>query len=178
MKKTSKTKIATVYATAIFDAVKNHDKILVEIQDLLETLKKDDDLTKFLSNPIVDLSIKKQVVESLKLSQEVKDSILVVTENNRSANIKEILEEFVSLYYKQKNIIVVDVVSTYALKEKQLKELEKKLVSKLGQEIIIKNAIDTDILGGLVIKYNSQMLDASVLGKIKNFEKLMKGENL
>ncbi len=178
MKKTSKTKIAFTYATAMFDATSSHDKMLKEITSLLEALQKDNSLSNFLSNPTIDIAIKKQTLESLKLSTELQNSILVITENNRSENLTDILNEFIKIYYNKKNIVMIDVTSTYLLKDKQLKDLQKKLTLKLNQDVIINNIVDQDILGGLIIKYNSQMLDSSVLGKIKNIEKLMKGETL
>ncbi len=176
MKKTSKSKIAAVYAQAIYDASDNKNKLFSEVKSLLEAISADSSLKDFLKNPVIDFAQKQKLLQSIKLSKTLSTSLEVITKNAKAANIEAILKEFVDIYYKKNNITEVEAISTYALSKQEISKIEKKIKQKINQDVVINNVINKDILGGLIIKYNSQMQDASVLGKINQIKRLMKGE--
>lgn len=177
MKKTSKIKVALIYANAIYESAKDHNALVSEVKNLIEIISKDNALVDFLANPIIEFGVKKQALGKMGFSKTLHNSLEVVVENNRANDLLPILKEVILVYYKNNNIVEVDVSSTYLLKKPQVDKLVKKMEQKTHKNVIINNIVDAQILGGLVIKYNSDMLDASILGKLKSFEKIMKGEN-
>ncbi len=176
MKKVSKSKVASVYAQAMYDAATNKEKIFTEVRSLLSATKDSSLLKDFLSNPIIDFSKKQKTLQSINLSTTLTKSLEVITKNSRSADLDDILQEFLRIYYKKNNILEVEVVSTYQLSKQELVKIEKKIKQNTNQNAVINNVINKDILGGLIIKYNSQMQDVSILGKINQVKRLMKGE--
>lgn len=180
MKKTSKTQIANVYAKAIYDASKTADKTFKEVETLLPAIE--DSFIDFLSNPIIDISIKKSAIsdisKQLKLSKELFNALCLITENNKSKELPDILREFISLYYIKNNIIEVEVISVQELQKTQQKQLANKLEKNLGKKVVINYQIKPEILGGLIIKYQSLMIDSSLKSKLNQITKIMKGEQL
>jgi F-type H+-transporting ATPase subunit delta len=184
VKKISKYKTATAYAQAWLDASKDkklEDLVFNEVLSLRSAVKENINLWTILSVPADDNSEKLKIVSDLsnkvKLSDISSESLKLVTENNRLDLIELILDEFVHLYYKNKGIVEVDVETAIKLSTKQDKNLIKILEKKLNSPVVINYHINSDVLGGLKISYNSFMFDDTLISKLNRIEKLLKQES-
>ena len=162
MKKDSKSKIASVYAEALYGAA--------------EDLKA---VAKVLANPLWDVASKKAalkaVAEKLQLSKESLNCLDIIADNNRFAELEMILEAFVHLYYQKQNITEIAVDSAKKLSEAQSKKVLQMLEQKFGKKIVVNYQVNPELLGGLRVQYGSTMIDDSVLGKLNRLEMMMKG---
>lgn len=182
MKKDSKTKIASVYSLALYEAAEEKKavaKVCADIQTLLEVVKSDKDFIKYFSNPLWDTASKKSALKEisakLKISVETLNCLDVIADNNRFAELKLILEDFIHLYYIKHNIAEVEVSSVKALSPAQDKKLSGELEKMLGKKVVVKYILNPELLGGLRIKYGSNMIDDTILGKLNRLEIMMKG---
>jgi len=66
-------------------------------------------------------------------------------------------------------------VTAHPLKDDQLAALKQQLRTRAGREVAIETRIDPEILGGIVIKLGSQMIDASIRTKLNRLAEAMKG---
>ena len=182
MKKDSKTKIASVYAQSLYEAAESKDavkRVCDDVNVLLKVISEEKDFIKLFSNPLWEADSKKSalrdVAVKLKLSKETLNCLDIVIDNNRCAELKMILENFVHLYYQKQNIAEVEVASVKCLSAAQDKKLVSVLEAKLGKKVVVNYVLNPELLGGLRVKYGSDMIDDSVLGKLNRFEIMMKG---
>ena len=182
MRKISKQKISEIYAKALADAGHDSDqaKSLYEQANLLHKIFSENrKICEYFSSPLFSLEDKQDTLLSLVKEQNLlpimQRFLQIVLENNRFADINTILEEFTKKYMEDSGYIYVTVKSVKELSKKQDKDLQNNLKKLLSKEVIIKYEIKPEILGGLIIQYDSNIIDDSIQNKISIIEKAMKG---
>lgn len=182
MKKVSKSKIVSTYAQALYEgALENKAvaKVFADIEKLIPLLKEDNSIIKYLANPIWDVEAKKaamkEVAIKVGLCTETLNCLDVIADNNRFAELLLILEGFRHLYYQKNDIIEVEVQTVKSFGSNQDKQLKDNLEKVLAKKVIVKYEIKPELLGGLIIKYGSSMIDDSIKGKLNRLELIMKG---
>ena len=68
-----------------------------------------------------------------------------------------------------------EVVTARPLNDNQIAALKKQLRARAGREVAIETRIDPEILGGLIVKLGSQMIDSSIRTKLNRLAQAMKG---
>lgn len=182
MKKDSKTKIASVYSQALFEAAEEKKavaKVHSDVLTLLEVMNADAEFLKYFSNPLWNVDSKKsalkEIAKKIKISDETLQCLDVIADNNRFAELKLILEAFKHLYYAKNNIAEVEVSSVKKLSAAQDKKLSGILEKMLNKKVVVNYILAPDLLGGLRVKYGSNMIDDSIQGKLNRLEIMMKG---
>ena len=184
MKKDSKAKIASTYALALYASAKSDKqavRIFGDVKRLLQVLEVEKDFAKDFANPLWAINSKKEALKKiskkLSLSEDVQNCLNILLDNSHINELKVILEEYKSIYYKKHDTVVVKVHSAKELSSAQNKKLHFSMERSLKKKVIIDYIIRPEILGGLIVEYNSNMIDDSVLGKLNRLELIMKGGN-
>ncbi len=167
MKKNSKTKIAMTYATALYDAAaenKVEAKVFADVEKLSTLVAKDDK-----KDVLMKISTK------LGWSEDTLRCLEIVSENRRFRELPQILSEFVHVYYTRHNVVEVSVESVKKLSAAQDKKLQAQLEKFLNKKIVVSYKIAPELIGGLRIKFGSEMIDNSILSKLNRLENVMKG---
>ncbi len=123
----------------------------------------------------------KQYSESLyqavqnKKDSEVKDAIgnfvKVLISNNDISKADEIIKQFVGIWNKEQGIVEAEVVSAKELDNKIAKLLNNYIVKLSGAEkVLVRQKVDKNILGGVVIKYGDKVLDGSLREKLNELK--------
>lgn len=180
MEKISRFKTVSAYAQAWLDASKDADvldKVFAEVQCLKDIINKDSQLWGYLSVPIDDnkgkIEIINDVAKAGKLSSITTELLKIMAENNRLNLLKNTIEEFIHIYYKDKNKIEVFVKTAYKVSDKQDKKLKKILEEKLASEVVINYEIDEDVIGGLCVSFDSYLIDDTVKGKLDKIKQIL-----
>ncbi len=183
VKKVSKTKQANTYALAWFEASKSSKlgkDVFNEVQRLYSSIKNDENLWESFTSQVFDnnkqILIISDLAKKLKLSNVSSNALKIIASNSRLDILDLILKEFISLYYKDNNIIEVNVCSAVKLTSQQNKKLKTALEKKLNSKIILNCEIKPEILGGLKISYNSFLIDDTLQTKLSNIRKLIMSE--
>ena len=164
MKKVSKSKIISTYASSLYQAAeetKKVDKVLKDVDSLLEADSKRSAIA--------------EIAKKLKLTNEIKSCLDILADNGRMSELSGILGEFKHIYYQQHNIEEVEVLTVKPLSVAQDKKLKTLLEKKLAKKVLLSYTIKPELLGGLVVKYGSSMIDDSIAGKLTRLEIIMKG---
>lgn len=182
MKQSSKSKIASSYANALYDAALEQNterKVFAATQKLLDVINSDAQIVKYLVNPLWKIEEKKQAIREIGVKLGIDDETIscldIVAENKRFAELKEILQEFENIYYQKNDIIKADVTSVIELTQEQQSQLMDALEKLLAKKVVVKYTIKPEILGGLLIQCGSKMIDDSLRGKLNKLELLLKG---
>jgi len=168
------TATAKRYARALFELSKEKkclDEILQEFNEFLAIVEKDEALQLLLKLPNV---IRREQL----LIQFFKDSyseiffnfILVLLKNNRYSLLQQIFQDYLSQHDKFNNRIRAEVVSAIPLTENVSSDLVEKLKVYFKADVRIENQVDPSILGGIIIRVDRQVFNASVLEKINKMK--------
>lgn len=183
VKKISKTKIAATYAQALYEAAaeKNaEDKVLADVLKLGEIIREDRSFIDYMANPMRDDAAKKEALAeiSAKLKWDVGTlrCMDIIAENQRFAELSQIIDKFVAIYYAKRDIEQVEVEAVKKLSAAQDEKLRLNLENVLGKKVVVTYKTAPELLGGLRIRYGSEMIDNSLLNKLKRLEIIMKGE--
>ena len=182
VKKDSKTKIGRVYALALYEAAeakKAVSRVSDDMAKLLDAVKADSEIVKYLSNPLWNVDDKKAALKAvaakMKLSDETLNCLDLIAENGRFAELPQILEAFRHIFYEKHGIAEVEVGTVKELSAAQDEKLRANLEKMLSRKVVVKYEIKPELLGGLVIKFNSNMIDDSLKSKLNRLELVMKG---
>ena len=182
MKKISKNKIATTYAEALYQAAaenKSEAKVFDDAVKLNSVLAQDTEMVKFMANPMLANQDKQDVLQEiahkLQWNKDTLRCLEVIAENRRFSELPLILQEYCHVYYKHKGINEVEVSTVKALNKTQDEKLRQKLAKLLQSEVVVTYKIVPELIGGLRIKFGSEMIDNSLVSKLNRLENIMKG---
>ncbi|MEM1131547.1 MAG: F0F1 ATP synthase subunit delta [Pseudomonadota bacterium] len=175
------------YASALFALAREEKKIPAVEKDLTALGKltaKDSDnysetLDSLLSSQVVSRGAAKQAMaglaDSMKLDTLTANFLGVLAENGRLAELKAMIRAFHGLAADHRGEVTAEVTSAYPLTQAQRDSISKNLKSRAGREVIISEHVDPDILGGLIVRMGSQMIDGSIKTRLNTLSQAMKG---
>ena len=99
----------------------------------------------------------------------------VLARNGRKNQLQSVIRAFRRLAAEHRGETTAEVVTANPLNDDQLAALKAQLRTRAGLYVAIETRIDPEILGGIVIKMGSQMIDASIRTKLNRLAEAMKG---
>ena len=85
------------------------------------------------------------------------------------------MKSFRALLARERGEVSADVASAHPLTAEQLQQLSDTLRASIGKNVRIDTRVDPNLLGGLVVKIGSRMIDSSLRTKLNNLKVVMKG---
>ncbi|GLR46640.1 F0F1 ATP synthase subunit delta [Sphingomonas astaxanthinifaciens] len=174
--------LAGRYASALFDLARDERQIEAVSQSLatLKTaLGESADLKALVSSPLVGRTAAAQALgataASLGLDKLTTNFLAVLAKNGRLGQLAGIIRLFEQLAADHRGETTAEVVSARPLDDDQLAALKAQLGARVGRDIRIDARVDPAILGGLVVRLGSQMIDASIRTKLNSLATAMKG---
>ena len=172
--------ICTRYAKALLSIYSNNiENCIDDFQKVIKLKKSNPFFSIFLVDPLISsgkkMKILKKIETKLKVQKDFFKFMCVLCKHNRLFAIENIYEILNKIIKKKKNQSELFVTSTHKL-EKQLIDKIKNKVSKITKkDVSVNNIIDKRILGGVILKIDSVMIDFSILQQIMNYRKISKG---
>ncbi|MBT7582954.1 MAG: F0F1 ATP synthase subunit delta [Kordiimonadaceae bacterium] len=173
--------LAGRYAVALFELAveeKNLDNVAEELTALGELLKSSDELKMLTTSPIISranqAAAMSAMVKAAGFSKTVENFIGVVTANRRLDQLANMINEFNRMLSHHRGEVNASVVTAYKLDNKQLDALSAKLKSMVGSDANLESDVDEELLGGMVVRVGSKMIDSSLKTKLANLEATMK----
>ena len=174
--------ICTRYAKALISLQKDDkaiDTTLTELNSVIELKKKSEIFRAFLDNPILapekKIILLKKINKKLRLSNYVINFLFVLCEHNRLFAIERIYETLKNLI--SKNETKLELITANKIDSNLEKNIENKLSRIINKKIKIDNIIDENIIGGMIIKIDSLMIDCSISSRLSELGNLEKGNN-
>lgn len=169
------------YSKSLYDLSIELNKIKIiykEINLLHSFLLKSNDIKHFFSISILDIKKKKKISENLffNFSSLFQNFIFLLINHKREMYIKEIIEEFKKIYYKFYNIVEVYVTTACTLNELEINNIivNSKLIKNMSN-IIIHNIIDSNIIGGYILRVEDKEINYTIQSRINKIkEKFLK----
>jgi len=173
--------VAERYAGALFDLARA-DNAVGSVEASLEifqkSLRESDDLRRLVLNPTFSIGEQEKglsaILKAAGIEGLARDFLIVLAKNRRLFAVENVIAAFRSLAAKERGEVEAEVISAVPLSEAQTQDLVDTLRQKLGKTPKLTAIVDSKLLGGLVVRVGSQMIDTSLRTKLKNLEKVMK----
>lgn len=173
--------VAERYAGALFELAKASneiEKVEAALGRFLSALHNSPDLERFVRSPVFSsgdqLHGVTAILKSVGIEGLARDFLLVLARNRRLFAVESIVLAFKRLAAKERGEVEAEVISAHPLTDAQTSDLTETLRQKFGKSPKLTVTVDQNLLGGLILKIGSQMIDTSLRTKLKNLEKAMK----
>jgi len=171
-------KIAAPYSRALFDHAIDTNALhrtTADVHNLLEFLNNTPELVEFLSNPLVNPEAKRAVLSKTvksKVNKQTFTFLGVLILRNRINILKGVIENYLSFVYQNAAIRMLEVVTPVAVGGGQKRAIIRKLKQLTkARELRLTLTVDPTLIGGIVIKSESKILDYSVKNQLQSLAK-------
>ena len=175
------TGIAARYATAVFDLAKEGKSLpaLEKDLDALDAaLGTSDDFKSLISSPLYSRDQQgaaiTAIAQKMKLSGTVANTLALMASKRRLFVVPQLVSELRARIADEKGEISAEVTSATALTSAQQDKLAKTLKASVGKDVKLNMAVDESLIGGLVVKVGSKMIDTSIRSKLAALQNSMK----
>ncbi len=142
-----------------------------ETRELLTVVKESEELQQFLASPVIKTDDKKAVLRKIAgegLHQYLVNFLQLVIDKKRTAFLTGILEQFLALVRDRTSTVLAQVTSVTELTQAQGDRVKEKVKAMTNANAVeLETNLDPDLIGGVVIKVGSQVLDASLKGQLR-----------
>ena len=174
--------LAGRYATALFELARDErqlEAVGTSLASLKRALGESDELRELTTSPLVSrenaLKAVAAVNGAMKLDPISANFLGVLAQNRRLGQLSNVIRSFNLLAARHRGETTAEVTSAHPLDDDQVAALKSNLKTRLGRDVAVDLSVDPAILGGLVVKVGSQMIDGSIRTKLNNLAHAMKG---
>ena len=174
--------LAGRYAVALFELAREAKSIDTAEQSLIrvrDALTGSPDFQRLVANPRISRDEAKRAVLALAPSMGVDKTtgnfLGVLAENRRLGQLPAIVRAFRLLASRHRGEMTAEVASAHPLTEDQVHELKHQLRLRVGREVNMDFSVDPELLGGLVVRIGSTMIDSSIRTRLNTLANQMKG---
>ncbi len=170
------------YASALFDLAEEQ-KSMVEVEkDLLAfqaMLDESADLKSMVKSPVISREEQSNALSALLakagIGATTTNFLKLIARNGRLFAVEDMIRAFRARLAKQRGEVEAVVTSAVALNDAQVAELKTALKASVGKDVQLTSRVDPSLLGGLVVKLGSRMVDSSLRTKLAGLRVAMKG---
>lgn len=168
------TEVSDPYAQALMAIAKDNgltEQIGQDANQLLEILESSEELTQFLASPLPVPEAKKSVLRQIaadKVNPFLLNFLMLLVDRNRLVFLSSILKQYQTLLKELNQTVTAEVTSAVDLSEEQKEAIKQKVLNiAKARQVDLSITVDPSLLGGLIIKVGSQIIDASLKGQIR-----------
>jgi F-type H+-transporting ATPase subunit delta len=169
------------YATALFELARDEksvDAVKADLDRFNALLNESADLKRLVRSPVfgadVQLKALNAVLDQAGIAGVAANVLRVLTANRRLFVVGDVIRAFNALVAKFKGEATADVTVAEALSDKNLDALKAALKAVTGKDVDLNVKVDPGIIGGLVVKLGSRMVDGSLRTKLNSIKHAMK----
>jgi F-type H+-transporting ATPase subunit delta len=169
--------VAGRYASALFELANESSKVsdvekdLVTFQGLLD---ESSDLVRLVRSPVIAADDQARaitvIVDKAGIGGLAANFLKLVSSNRRLFVIQDIIKAYRTLAAKARGEIAAEVTSAVPLSDEQVASLKETLKASMGKDVTLQSRVDPSLLGGLIVKVGSRMIDSSLKTKLQNIK--------
>jgi len=174
--------LAGRYALALFELARDQkqlENVGASLAAVRATLDQSDDFRALTTSPLIgrDEAVRAATAaaEAMRLDPLTASFLGVLAQNRRLSQLGNVIRAFNTLAARHRGEINAEVTSAYPLDDDQVDAIKQNLRTRMGRDIAVEMNVDPAILGGLVVKIGSQMIDGSIRTKLNSLAQAMKG---
>ena len=174
--------IAQRYATALYelaDSSKALDEVAEDLRGLRQALVESEDMVRLVRSPILGRDQQAKAMEAILAkagaSALTQKFVGTVAMNRRLFALNHIITAFLNELARRRGEVTAEVTSAKALTKTQEKALIDALKQAIGSKVAIETKVEPALIGGLIVKVGSRMIDSSLRSKLQRLQLAMKG---
>ena len=168
--------IATVYARSLFEVAleqKKLDVVREQLGQVADAVSENRGLATFFFSPYFSTEEKKDGLHKTVTDGDptVVNFLELLVEKHRMTELFRIRRAFEALWENENKLLPVEITSAVELDETIVKNIGDKIAEQTGREVQLSAKVDSDVLGGLVVRVGNTVLDASVQRRLERLRK-------
>jgi F-type H+-transporting ATPase subunit delta len=170
------------YAAALFDLAKEErqlPRIEADLKAFQSLLDESADLRRLVRSPVITAEDQAKALDAVLaragVSPLTANFFRLIARNRRLFAIGDMMKDFRALLARERGEVEADVATAHPLTPDQLSALKDALRVQIGKDVQVNTRVDPALLGGLVVKVGSKMIDSSLRTKLNNLKVAMKG---
>jgi len=174
--------LAARYATAVFELAQEEKSVEALERDfaaLKAMIAESSDLARLVRAPVFSREEQAKginaVLHRMEAAPLTRRFVLMLTSKRRLFVLTDIMRAFEQMVAKLRGEVSAEVTSARALNDAEVASLKQVLKSKLGRDARLEARVDPSLLGGLVVKVGSRMIDSSLRTKLQGMRAAMRG---
>jgi F-type H+-transporting ATPase subunit delta len=174
--------LAGRYAIALFELAREQEaleQVAKDLADLEGLIAESDDLKRLIRSPVLSRDEQKRAL--IALADRVgchaltRQFLGLVADKRRLFALPDMIEAFKAMLAEQRGEASAELISAIPLTAEQVDAVVAKVSQAVGKKVNVTTAVDPSLLGGLVVRVGSRMIDASLKTKLHQLELAMKG---
>ena len=169
------------YASALFDLARDSDavdKVAADLDALAALIAQSGDLDRLVRSPVLgaedQLRALSVLLERMGVAGLAANFVKLVTANRRLFALPEMIRAYKALVAREKGEVTAEVTVAENLADKHRAALTQALRSITGKDVELRVQVNPAIVGGLIVKLGSRMVDASLRTKLQSLRHAMK----
>lgn len=174
--------IAERYAAALFelaDEQKALDEVADDLKRLREMLRESPELRRMVRSPVLSREEQGRAMGALAqaagLGRLTQNFLGLVAKNRRLFALSGMIDAYLAQLAERRGEVTAEVVAAQPLDERQRARLDEQLRAAVGAKVALDVRVDPSLLGGMIVKVGSRMVDASLKSKLHRLQIAMKG---
>jgi len=174
--------LAGRYASALFDLARDQrqiESVSTSLESLKAALAESPEFKALTTSPLINRKEAAKAVAasagSMGLDSLTTNFLGVLARNGRLSQLGAVIRTFARLAAEHRGETTAEVTSAFPLKDDQLAALKANLKARGGRDVAIDAKVDPSILGGIIVRLGSRMIDASIKTKLNTLALAMKG---
>lgn len=170
------------YATALFELARDSktiDTVEASLANVRAALEQSREFARLVASPLVSRQDAAKAIAgsaaAMGIDGTTKNFLGVLAENRRLSQLPAIIRAFRLLAANHRGETTAEVTSAHPLSDAQVDALKQQLRTRIGRDVSIDLSVDPALLGGLVVKIGSQMIDSSIKTRLNTLAHAMKG---
>jgi F-type H+-transporting ATPase subunit delta len=174
--------LAARYASALYDLADESaalDAVAADLTGLDALILESADFARFIKSPVLNRADQAKGLAAIAAKAGLSDITTkflgLVASNRRLFALPAMIRAFQATLAARRGLVTAEVTSAAALSDGQSKSLLEALKAAVGTSVAVTTKVDPTILGGLIVRVGSRMVDSSLKSKLQRLKLSMKG---
>jgi len=179
---TGTTGLAGRYATALYDLAESAsklDQVAADLKSLRSMINDSDDLNRVISSPVLTRNEQVRAMTALcgkaGMDELTSNFVGTVAQNRRLFALDGMIKAYLSELSRRRGEASAQVISAKTLSDAQLQAVSDVLKKAVGTKVSVESHVDESLLGGMIVKVGSRMIDTSLKTQLQQLHLSMKG---
>ena len=171
-------RLATRYAKSLIGLAQERNELEATFQDMqfLQAIcKSNRDFVNLLRSPVIQTAKKEAILTAItkdKISPLTAAFTKLLTDKGREEDLPEIIEAFITQYNTIEGIQKIKLTTAVPVSEEVKNDIVNKVKESIGfDKVEVETVVNEKLIGGFLLEYNNNLVDASVLRDLKDIKK-------
>ena len=174
--------LAARYASALYDLADDSnaiDAVAADLNGLHALMSDSEDFARFIKSPVLSREEQAKGIAAIAsqagLDMTTQKFLGLVASNRRLFALPAMIKAFHDILAARRGLVTADVTAATELTDAQSQSLAKSLKAAVGTSVTMTTNVDSSLLGGLIVRIGSRMVDSSLKSKLQRLKLSMKG---